>query len=646
MLLATALVASSCSNEEGMENRGDSSLSAIELGTASNTVTRAGFTEAQTTLKLHYVSTKREPALTDKNVRTGTLYMTSSATAEVDATKNTFSVVTQTTGSDGEKRYWDDIHGKNSLLALYAVAVPNKLSVSKNASAFNAWDTKRKEGTSEAVANTIAWTVSTTQDLTSIADEDLAYSDNVKGLGFNTSTNVFDKAEGDKSLVFKHALSRFTVNVIKGDGFGDFATSFKVTSLKFTGFNVSGTLNVEEGTFTSLSDAVIEAKGSQTKYPAEGSQTGYTFKAQMFPGTAMKNVAETMLSIVVDGNVYNIKGDDIYKSLLTNNSDKEEDIASLKQGKNYNLTVRITKTAIEIAAAQLLDWDEIKGHEMTPSNAIALTAAMEKTAGETDKLVASDLYRSTSQESGYTDDGNQTTLAADGKTMGTTWYWPDNSTSYFLRTVSPCGTPVSGSPNVITMSGGAIAVANDYIWGAPLKELHGDGDEHTFDYDNGYDKYLYPAIGATDSEIHITQFHMMSNLQVNLITSEGGDKVNLTDATVEILDFYNTATLALGNAAITAKGGKTTSMTMVAGENNTYTFRAIPQSTSGVTLRITAAGNVYNVKLPADTNIAKWLPGKSYVYTFKIVKTEIKVTSARLVDWQTVTATDKTVTLE
>lgn len=653
ILLAAALTAVGCSSDDTVAESTGNDRASIELGDASSVTSRAGFTEAQTTLKLHYVSTRNNESTFPYNdgEGKGMLYMTSSATAAIDNTKTETSVstVSQTTGADGEKRYWDDIHGRNSILSLYAIAVPNKTSITKNATAFNAWDTKVKEGTGTAVENTIAWTVSTTQSLETIADEDLAYSNNVTGdntIGFDTSTKKFEKAEGTKSLVFNHALSRITINIKKGEGFGDFASEFNVTSVKLSGFNTAGTLDVASGSvgITTSSDDV-EAVGSKTVYPATDTQLGYTYVAQVLPNTTLKDVTTTMLTVTVDGNVFPISGAAIYNSLSSHGV--EEDIASLKSGKNYNLTLLLKKTSIEITDAKFVDWATINGTEVTPSNAIALTATMEQSAGDASKVVASDLYRSTTLATGYTTTDNKTTLAADGHTMGTTWYWPDNNTSYYFRTISPQGTTVTSATNDnITMTGGAIADENDFIWGAPLKETH-DATPHSFTYNNGYGDYLYPAIGATKSDIHLTQFHMMSNIEVNLTTSTGDDAVDLSDATVEILNYDNSATLALSNAAITLSGSKTeTSGAITTTDHLKHTWRVIPQTTTCITLKITASGNVYNVALPAETGIASWLPGKSYVYTFKLLKTAIHITSAKLVDWEKVTATNQTVTIE
>lgn len=660
MLLATALVAASCSNEEYANDGYDADAGKylIELG-GVNAKTRAGFTEAKTTLKLHYVSTRKEYNEStfpyNDGVGKGTLYMTSSATAAIDNTKTETSVseVTQTPGASGQKRYWDDIHGKNSVLALYSIAVPNKTEISNttNKTAFNAWDTNVKEGSTTNPGNTIAWTVSNSQTLATIADEDLAYSNNIQGdksLVYDNNTKKrFERAnvEDGKTLVFNHALSRFTINVKKGEGFGDFSdTEFKVTSVKLTGFKTGGTLNVESGTMTSTASNDVEIVGSQSELNITEEKVGYTYVAQVFPNTTIKDVTSTMLTIVVDGNNYPITGAEIYKSLHDNNTSMDESkISSLNPGTNYNLTIIIKKTGIEIMSAKLVPWEEINGTEMTPSNAIALTATMEQSAG-TQTSIASDIYRSTTLATGYV--GNKNTLSSENA-LGTTWYWPDNSTSYYLRTISPQETTVTTATNdYITMTGGAMATTNDFIWGAPLKETH-DATPHSFTYSNGYDSYLYPAIGVTKSEIHITQFHMMSNIEVNLTTSTGEDKVALTDAKVEIMNYDNSATLALSNAAITLSGSKTeTSGAITTTDHLKHTWRVIPQTTTGVTFKITAAGNVYVVNLPAETGIDAWAPGKSYVYNFKLLKTAIQVTSAKLVDWENVTAADKTITLE
>lgn len=669
ILLATALCLTACSNDDDVSSN-DDGKALISLGSVGqNNMTRAGFTDAQTTLKIHYVSTRKANSETfpyndgmndDGTTVKPTLYMSSSATAAIDQTglDEGFSTVTQTTA---EKRFWDDAHGRNSLIALYAIAVPNKTSITKNADAFNAWDTNQKEGKETTISHEIIWTVSNTQTSADIADEDLAYSNNVSGdktIGFNTGTKTFEKAEGDKSLVFNHALSRFTINVKKGEGFGVIsATEFNVTTAKLTGMTTAGTLNVASGTMTSTAtDKEVTFVGTKTDYTdASSVKIGYKFCAQVFPGVTLQNVETTMLTFVIDGNNYNIKGKEIYEALTATASDDAEktDRASLKAGKNYNLNITINKKGIEITSAKLIDWEQITGSEQTPTNDITVYANMESTAG-TQTTVASDIYRSSAADgkTGYA--SNKNTLAADN-TLGTKWYWPDNSTQYHFRTISPQNTIVTSSTNdYITMTGGAIADGNDYIWGAPLKETHKGEEAHKFTYNDGYATYLYPAIGVTDSKIHITQFHVMSNIEVNLSTSDDDSKLDLTDAKVELMGFYNTATLDLYDAKITTTGSVTETQDITRTENTAiatkHTYRVIPQAVASLKFKITAQGNIYYVDIKDvlfnGSTITNWLPGEAYVYKFKLTKKGIDVLSAKLVDWTTITGNITDIDLE
>ena len=671
LFLAAALCLTACSNDENVSPNDDGKTPISLGGVGQNNLTRAGFTGAETTLKIHYVSTQKtydentfpynDGMENDGTTAKGTLYMSSSATAAIDQTGSDESVstVTQTTE---EKRFWDDAHGRNSLIALYAIAVPNKTSITKNKTAFDEWDTKQKEGKDAAITNEITWTVSDMQTAAVIADEDLAYSNNVSGnntIGFNTGTKTFEKAEGDKSLVFNHALSRITINVKKGDGFGEnYETEFIVTTAKLSGMTTAGKLDVASGTMTSTAtDKEVTFVGTKTDYTdALSKKIGYTFCAQVFPGVTLKDVGTTMLTFVIDGNNYNIKGSEIYEALTRTANDAEKtDRESLKAGKNYNLNITINKKGIEITSAKLIDWEKITGEEQKPTNDITVYANMESTAG-TQTTVASDIYRSSAADgkSGYTESDNNNTLAADNN-LGTKWYWPDNSTQYHFRTVSPQNTTVTSSTNdYISMTGGAIAGGNDYIWGAPLEEKHGETEEHKFTYNNGYAAYLYPAIGVTNSDIHITQFHVMSKIEVNLSTSDDDSKVNLADAKVELMGFYNTATLDLYDAKITTTGSVKETQEITRTENTAtatkHTYRVIPQAVETLRFKITAQGNIYyvdikNVKFNGNT-ITSWLPGEAYVYNFKLTKKGIDVLSAKLVDWTTITGEITDVDLE
>lgn len=664
LLLATALVATGCSSEDHVAEIDNSQRSAIELS-GTHTVSRAGFTGAETTLKLHYVSTKKsETGFDDGAGKVATLYMTSSATAAIDTKGgvNDVSAVSQTTGADGQKRYWDDVHGRNSNLSIYSIAVPNKTSITKNATAFNAWDTNVKEGSATAVANTIAWEVSAIQTLETIADEDLAYSNNVSGdntLVYDAANKKFQKAEGTKNLEFNHALSRFTINIKKGDGFGDFSTEFKASSVKFSGFKVKGTLDVAAGTISGNTAGEVEAVGSEADYKVEGTKVGYTYVAQVFPGTTIQGVTDPMLTITVDGNVYPITGAQIYNALETNNSG----IASaIEPGKNYNLTINLKKVGIDLLSATLVDWNDITAEPLemdnshltfsfynnnTPCSEVNLYKYEQ---GLTDIVTTNSNYSAAPQSGwGYT----EVALSGTGNPYTTNEYYKDNKTAYHFRSLNNAAeTALNTNKTAFTMTSGNNV---DYHWGAPMLPT----DLTSIPYSNaeGYKANIAKGIVAAskESNIVLTEVHMMSDIIVKLETTTGDDKVDLTNATVKITSASETGTVDMGLGLITPA---TTyeDMQMTKGTDNTFTLSVIPQllsrsATAKVGLTIDTDNDRYFVDLSAikatsvgsqvtnmqtvNDYITQWYPGHKYTYTFTLKKSGITV-KATLVDWNTV----------
>ena len=147
---------------------------------------------------------------------------------------------------------------------------------------------------------------------------------------------------------------------------------------------------------------------------------------------------------------------------------------------------------------------------------------------------------------------------------------------------------------------------------------------------------------------------MMSNIEVTLSTSGDDSKVDLTNATVELLNFYNTATLDLYDAKIAMTGDKTETQTISRTEDGAtsskHTYRVIPQALEALRFKITAQGNIYYVDVKdvqfGGSAITQWMPGKSYSYNFKLTKKGIEITTAKLVDWTTVTGDNQDIDLE
>lgn len=212
-------------------------------------------------------------------------------------------------------RYWDDAHGRNSKLSIYAVAIPN---LSNLATSGTADDGLLNEGDLTSAASgdwgsdlstepthEIKWSVNKAQNATTLYTEDLVYSNNIKdggtdglywfnysstdnGMTANTwqpgnsandinktgaathgngrmqfrlsntqdprSAGKFDKGH----LKFNHALSRITIKLVEGNGFNHGASSsdFIFTdatnkTINLYKMNYKGTLDLKAGTWGS-----------------------------------------------------------------------------------------------------------------------------------------------------------------------------------------------------------------------------------------------------------------------------------------------------------------------------------------------------------------------------------------------------------
>lgn len=189
------------------------------------------------------------------------------------------------------RRYWDDAHGRNSLLSVYAVAIPNNSAIATggptNDGVINEGDLVSAasgvwgDDLATEPSHTIQWSVNKAQNSTTLYTEDLVYSNNIQAdatlgkdglywfyygetVGGKTSntwqpgnstpdihptgeethgngcmqfrlSNPDDETSAGKfdkgHLKFKHALSRITIKLIEGDGFdhGTSSPDFKFT---------------------------------------------------------------------------------------------------------------------------------------------------------------------------------------------------------------------------------------------------------------------------------------------------------------------------------------------------------------------------------------------------------------------------------
>jgi hypothetical protein len=619
MLAATLLVASACSEtiKDEVEFIDPSSKTAITFVGQDNSarITRAGFAE-QTQIAMHIRSTKD-----NSNIRETRTYVTAQKDATQDATS--FSSITVPSGDN--IRYWDDAYGRNAKLSVFAIAVPGKSDVSNDGKTLIDHMTGGSSWNAGALSEIIDWKLSQDQSAaTTIPDEDLVYSNNIKvnGVGgakaydytSNTYSDIRDgqllfRLKDDSmqdgpgkfdqgNLKFDHALCRITVNLIKGTGYGDGSFKFAAgTNVKILEAPVSGEFNIETGTWDNPTRS-----GVTKMYTTETTDNAAcTLVAQILPVfTIYQGKDDNILEFIIDDNKYFVTHDMMYNSLASGSVTGK---LALENGHNYVFNITVGKSKIINVTATLEPWIDVTAADQTMDNSHITLDLFESNGTASSNF---DLYRLNDQSAqintGASTDknwaGNYTekaTLndAGSGK-WETSWFFENNKSFYHFRIVNK-DTEIKGSDSSVDdyfeITSGAQD-GHDYHWGAPF--IKTTTSPIQYDKANGYTDFLSPAIGATNSTINLTELHMMSNINVVLRTTKTSNavelEVNTDQCEVSLTHFYANGQVKIGNGLVSTTGDLTDAAAFTkpaAGIDATdatykkigaFTFAAVPQT--------------------------------------------------------------------
>lgn len=708
LLIATALIATACTNATDIDNHdvdpsGKTPISFVGEN-SSAPVTRAGFTE-KTQVAMHIRSKK------DKNNIKETRVL-ANALKDAAPGDNTFSKFDSP--SKENIRYWDDAYGRSANISVFAVAVPGKSDVK------NGIDPTNKEGVAlidhlasstgwntGSLSEKIDWFVSTDQSKgDSIAIEDLTYSNNIsaKGSGgamsYNYEDDDYTKVNNGElafrlkdstqpdgpgkfdqgRLVFNHALCRITLNIIKGAGYKDDGSDFKFkdgTNVTIINVPVAGKLDLENGSWDDNTTKKNITKMATTDLETDAE---YSLLAQILPGYVINKDNDTdVLSFVIDDSKYYVTQGMMFEALNGKKGISESantgTTITMEQGRNYVFNLTVDKSKVSVTAT-LAKWTDVEA-DKNVNNGRTLGFTMFTTNG--DPCKSFDMYRmNDASTEGNKWAGNykdQATLSSNNSIWNTGWYYENNLSFYHFRSVNKgiklYGDDDDNVDDYFEIESGDQK-KHDYIWGAPL--LYDEAKNGiAYSSSDGYGNYISKAIGANNSAISMTAFHMMSNLSVELRTTTGNNKVELEkgdkQCEVSLTYFYNKGTVKLGNGLVNTTGGLKESDTFTKPDKGTsadgteytktglFTYAVVPQSLVrtgegsnlyvGFTIK-TPDDNVYYVvkelsSITATSNgnslnqgtsaIALWYPNHSYKYTFTLTKSGIDNVTCTVSKW-------------
>ena len=427
---------------------------------------------------------------------------------------------------------------------------------------------------------------------------------------------------------------------------------------------------------------------------------GYTVtkEALVIPGSLFEGDAAIIARINADGNIYYVTAEKIRTAISASHA--SDDAYATEAGKNYIINVIVNKTDI-VVTATVTNWTDVTAEEVSP--VINVSAAW-GSSGSAMGDGSFSFYRSLDLNNGYS--ANETlvsekyypeesvvTKSGSDWTMTPTLYWPNHNTHYQFRGVWP-RTESVGGPRVeeATHTVGEDEVTYQVIKVQNVAYTSGtfpsdlqiarpeiDAGTQCTNTETGHTKtYLYDGgICATEGTINLNFKYMMSQVEVNLSTTDGSDKVDLEGAVVDIINVYNTGDVKLGDRGVIPTGDKGSyTLNPVAGSGNenkrwsaivpqelAYDMTTNYQNNAKFRIRITntngtsdtsddttdtyyadiapikKTGSTTDYVATHQTSPEKWLweSGVHYVYNLKLSKTEIKI-SATLANWTTVTA--------
>lgn len=621
-------------------------------------------------------------------------------TPDASIVKTTTATVGAVTGTGNKHNaltcspllYWDDYGtadpanattGRTTGLTIYGVAVDGKTT----APTVTDWAA-------------LSWTLAEDQTASGStpADKDLLISNNVQS-GTGDGTYKFAARASGKLLEFRHALSKITVNLKAGAGFtgSAFAAAPEVKLTSNTASTsaaewayTSGTINVTTGVVSSQSaPAVI------TMWQAATAATGYTVtkEALIIPGSQFTSDNAIIAKITADGNIYYVTAEKIRTAI--NSSHATGGHYLTEAGKNYIINVTVNKTDIEVTAT-VVNWTDVASENVSP---VINVSGNLGTASSALSNGSYSFYRSTALNNGYSNipaslkvNGYyeaESVITKDGSSwsMSPVLYWPNHNTHYQFRAVWPRTVTTEDVTyprvkDVIVSSSGyqVIEVQNAaYTAGTFPSDLMiarpevADAAQNCGNNETGHTKKnLYTeGICAREGTINLNFRYMMSQVEVILSTSadDATDKVNLSNAKVEIVNVYNTGDVKLGDRGViltgstgsyvlngvTGDGNANKRLSAIVPQTLTYTS---PLADGNVKFRITiyqtGSSSVIDDIYYADVNPilksgsatdkvapnGKWEAGVHYVYNLNLTKTEVKVT-ATLTDWTTLNASQE-----
>lgn len=453
----------------------------------------------------------------------------------------------------------------------------------------------------------ITWEAATDQT-SGFKTSDLLWSKTQNPVSYQHGNNSGD-SHGTITIPYTHAMSKATIVLTAGEGFGDDA--FENTTIILKGVNVKGKFTASTANVVGVTAEGHHDTGDiqMQKKSTDATNNSVTFECVFVPNTLLSANNEWAEIKDVEGNDYNIY---LTETMLGNDAWNATSTAS---GVNYKLTATINKQKIDVVA-QIADWIN---KETSADGKIQFTTDLTNITPIGDLNAGSYLVfmSDTDNDNNYGNAATTRSYSENSWQDSPTIYWQGEGQARFFRGLAKMNGESLTSEGVSRNA----EQGTDLLWATT--------PQHTGKNNSGNEVTINEGakISPRTSEVPLEFRHAMSKVKFTFATTDNDDtKVELSELTFSIDGIVNKGTIDISNGKIKLSEASEDKQSLTESEKI-----VIPQSLEGKNMKITLKdGTTYTLDLPkckvnnSTTEIAEWKAGESYVYTITLAKEAIQ----------------------
>lgn len=614
--VAVALGFVACANDNGDAPSNDGGKTPIDIAVAfvdgeivSKSSTRAVDKTFEANDKLvahlqHVQGTGSDASLVGSYEKTITLTMNSNVTMSNTSDEN----IKQTTSfTTSESLYWDDFSDATDYIRTEGHGLRSAWGYCYNG----------KENFPESNNHTdeITWEAATDQK-TGFKTSDLLWSKTQNPVSYQHGNNSGD-SHGTITIPYTHAMSKATIVLTAGEGFGDDA--FENTTITLKSVNIKGKFTASTATVVGTKTEGQYETGDihMLKKSTDATNKSVTFECVFVPNTLLSANNEWAKIKDVEGNDYNIY---LTETMLGNDAWNATSTAS---GVNYKLTATIKKQKIDVVA-QIADWIN---KDTSADGKIQFSTDLTNITPNGDLSAGSYLVfmSDTDNDTNYGYAATTRSYSKTGWQDNPTLYWQGKGEARFFRGLAKMNGECLSSEGVSRNA----EQGTDLLWATTPQHKGKDNSGNEVTINEG------AKISPRTSEVPLEFRHAMSKVKFTFATTGNDDtKVELSELTFSIDGIVNKGTIDISNGKIKLSEASEDKQSLTESEKI-----VIPQSLEGKNMKIKLKdGTTYTLDLPkckvnnTTTEIAEWKAGESYEYTITLAKEAIQF-RALIKDW-------------